>query len=65
MTLTPRQRQIVSMICDDAKEHAVASELGLKKSTISYHLDKIYKRIGSVGRCGLTKWAIRNGLTTL
>lgn len=39
--------------------------LGMSPKTVEYHRASLFKRLGVNNLVTLTKWAIRNGLTTI
>jgi DNA-binding NarL/FixJ family response regulator len=63
--LTPRQQQVVSFITGGETTIGTALALKLSPKTIEYHRRKALDRLGLRDVITLTKWALRNGLTTL
>ena len=64
-TLTPREREILQMIADgkSAKEIAHSSNVSIK--TIETQRSSIMQKLGLFSIASLTKYAIREGLTSL
>ncbi len=56
--LTPRQRQIVMLMGYGARPAEVARELHLSRTTISFHLTRIMRRLGLHSRRELVKHAV-------
>jgi DNA-binding NarL/FixJ family response regulator len=50
MTLTPRQRQIMTMIVDGWKDREICRELKLSDSMVKFHIHQAVKRLGCVSR---------------
>lgn len=64
-TLTPRERQIVSLMTRSVglKQLAVADELGMSEHTLRNHLTTIYSKLKVRGRLELHVFATDHGLT--
>jgi DNA-binding NarL/FixJ family response regulator len=63
-SLTPRERQIVSLMTRSAslKQMAVADELGMSEHTLRNHLTTIYSKLKVRGRLELHVFATQHGL---
>lgn len=63
-SLTPRERQIVSLMTRSAslKQVAVAAELGMSEHTLRNHLTTIYSKLKVRGRLELHVFATKHGL---
>lgn len=46
MTLSPRERQALALLKDNRKRKQVAVEMGIGTSTVKYHCDNIFKKLG-------------------
>lgn len=66
-SLTPREREIVELMVRraDAKQIAVAEDLGMSEHTLRNHLTTIYSKLGVRGRLELHVWATQRGIGVL
>lgn len=62
--LTPRELQVLSLLCEGGSEKTIARTLGIAVNTVSNHRAGIYKKSGTHGGARLGVWAVRNGLLT-
>jgi len=46
MKLTPREKQVVGLLAEGLTDRQIAERLGVKKATISNHLQSIYRVVG-------------------
>lgn len=60
--LTPRERQITSMIADGLSTKEIAGKLGLAFKTVVCHRGRILHKTGAANAAQLTRYAIREGL---
>ena len=60
--LSPREREILAMICDDLDDAAIAGQLGLSRNTVRNHVARIYSRIGVNRRSGAVVWGRERGI---
>jgi DNA-binding CsgD family transcriptional regulator len=51
--LSPRQRQIVSLIAQDFCDKEIARKLGMSARTVDSHLQRLYVRYGIHSRAAL------------
>lgn len=63
--LTPREREIVVKIAEGLTTKEIAYELGLSVKTIETHRKNLMGKIGANSIADLTKFAIREGLTSI
>ena len=63
--LTPREREILTNIAEDANNTAIANELGISVNTVERHRENIMRKLNLHTRTELVKYAIRKGLVTL
>ncbi len=63
--LTPREREILTSIAEDANNTAIANELGISVNTVERHRENIMRKLNLHTRTELVKYAIRKGLVTL
>ncbi len=65
MALTSREREILQMIAEGFSSIQIAARLHVSERTISTHRRKIMEKLNVHSIAGLTKIAIREGLTSL
>lgn len=59
--LSPREREILELICDDLDDAAVARQLGLSRNTVRNHVARLYAKIGVNRRSGAVIWGRERG----
>ncbi len=64
-TLTQRERDVLQQIAEGKTTKEIASELCVSESTIESHRQRIMKKLDIHTIAELTKYAIRQGLTSL
>ena len=52
-TLTPRQREVLSLRCQGLSNQDVARQLFVQERTITNHMTRLLARMGLPGRCGV------------
>ncbi|HEV8149857.1 MAG TPA: response regulator transcription factor [Gemmatimonadales bacterium] len=57
ISLTPRQQQILFLISEDRSTAAIAKELALTESTVSFHRTNIRRKLGIDSEPGLYRFA--------
>jgi DNA-binding NarL/FixJ family response regulator len=62
--LTPREREVLQLIAEGSSTKQTALELGISAKTIETHRQRIMKKLDIFSIAELTKYAIREGLTT-
>jgi DNA-binding NarL/FixJ family response regulator len=62
-TLTPRERDVVSLIAEGLSNKRIASRLGITDTTVRHHLTSIFGKLGVSDRLELLVYAYRNRLT--
>jgi two-component system nitrate/nitrite response regulator NarL len=60
--LTPRELEIVRMVCRGLRNRAIAEQLCISEGTVKIHLHNIYQKTGVDGRLELTLYAQGRGL---
>ncbi len=60
--LTPREREILDLICDDLDDAAIAARLGLSRNTVRNHVASIYAKTGVNRRSGAVVWGRERGM---
>ena len=64
-TLTPREREVLQLVAEGATSQQIAAALFVSERTIATHRRNLAEKLGIHSVAGLTKYAIRTGLTTL
>lgn len=62
MALTPRQRQVLSLMAEGKTTREIAYELGLSPFTVKNYIERIYERLGALDRVQAVSMAVRQGL---
>jgi DNA-binding NarL/FixJ family response regulator len=62
--LSPREREILQLIAEGNNTKQIAFTLKVSPKTIDSHRQKIMKKLKLCSVAELTKFAIRDGLTT-
>jgi len=63
--LTPREREVLQLIAEGKSTKEIAFDLGVSVKTIESQRQQIMKKLNLHSVAGLTKYAIREGLTSL
>jgi DNA-binding NarL/FixJ family response regulator len=66
--LSPREREILSLVADGRDNSEIADRLVLSQRTVERHVSNIYLKLGLEGRtarAAAVAWALRNGVVTL
>jgi DNA-binding CsgD family transcriptional regulator len=61
-TLTPREREVLSLLAAGASNKAIARALGLSVHTAKFHVASLTEKLGARGRLEAVAIAIRTGL---
>lgn len=61
-TLTPREREIVSLIGEGLRNEEAARRLGITEKTVRNHLTVVFDKLGVSGRLELLVFAYEHGL---
>ncbi len=64
-TLSPREREVLQLMAEGNSTKAIAEQLFLSVKTIEAHRAQIMRKLGLHSIAELTKYAIREGLTSL
>jgi DNA-binding NarL/FixJ family response regulator len=64
-SLTPREREILQQIADGRNTKEIAAKFGTSIKTIEVHRHNIMKKLNLYSIAELTKYAVREGLTSL
>ncbi|MGE5553540.1 MAG: helix-turn-helix domain-containing protein [Betaproteobacteria bacterium] len=63
-SLTPREREILTLIAKGHSNREIARLLYVSESTVKNHISSVYKKVGVTGRSRLVLLAIQNGLVS-
>jgi len=63
--LSTREREITQLFAEGYSTHAVAERLHISEKTVATHREHIMGKLGIRGIAQLTRYALREGLTTL
>ena len=63
--LTKREREVIQLLAEGKTTKEIASELYISVKTVATHRDRIMKKLGIHSIAGLTKFAVREGLSSL
>jgi DNA-binding NarL/FixJ family response regulator len=60
--LSPREREVLGLICEGLDDKAIAQRLSLSGNTVRNHVASIYGKIGVNRRAAAIAWARERGL---
>src|SRR5206468_3223621 len=60
--LSPRQTEVLLMICDGFVSKEIAQMLGISPKTVEFHKANLFEKTGMRSTALLVRYAIRNGL---
>ena len=63
--LTPREREVLQLIAEGLTPKKIAATLCVSPKTIETHREQIMRKLNASGVAELTKYAVREGLTSL
>jgi len=63
--LSPREREVLALICSGPSTKEIAARLRLSPKTVETHRRQIMEKLGIYSIAGLTKYAVREGLSSL
>jgi two-component system, NarL family, response regulator NreC len=63
--LSGREREVVQLLAEGKAVKEIADLLHVSAKTVETHKNRVMKKLSIDGIAGLTKWAIRSGLTSL
>lgn len=63
--LTERERQVLTLVAEDATNQAIANELGISVKTVEHHRENVMRKLNLHTRTELVKYAIRKGMISL
>lgn len=62
--LTPREREVLQLLAEGHSSGDIATRLHVSVKTVSTHREHLMEKLGTHSLAGLTKFAIREGLTS-
>ena len=62
LALTPREREVLTLVADGASNRQIASTLAVSERTARTHVSAILAKLGLVSRTQAAMWAVREGL---
>ena len=63
--LSPRELQVLQLICDGSKNKQIADQLAISESTVNFHIKNIVGKLGANDRTHAVTIAVRRGLLPL
>ena len=60
--LSPREREVLTLLASGLPNKLIASRLGISEKTVKAHLTNVFNQIGVTDRTQAALWAQRNGL---
>jgi DNA-binding NarL/FixJ family response regulator len=63
--LSPKERQVLQLIADGNTSKSIATRLEVSERTVEKHRQHIMEKLGLYTVAELTKYAIREGITSL
>jgi len=63
--LTPREREVLQQVAEGHSTRHIATRLNLSTKTIEFHRHRMMKKLNLHSVAELTKYAVREGITTL
>ncbi|WP_019587058.1 helix-turn-helix transcriptional regulator [Deinococcus apachensis] len=65
VTLTPRERDVLALLAEGLSNKRAARELGVTESTIKFHVQAVYSKLGVQSRAGAVARGIQLGLVSV
>lgn len=63
--LTPREREVIGLICQGLRNKEVSDRLHISEATVSHHLTAIFRKLEVDDRMALVIYAVKKRLVTL
>jgi DNA-binding NarL/FixJ family response regulator len=64
-TLSPREREVLRLVADGVRTTEIARRLGITEATVEVHRRNVMQKLDLRSVAQLTKYAVREGLSTL
>lgn len=65
VTLTPREKDVLELLAEGLSNKRAAKELGVSESTVKFHVQAIYSKLGVQSRAGAVTRGIQLGLVSV
>ncbi|WP_102128083.1 helix-turn-helix transcriptional regulator [Deinococcus planocerae] len=65
VTLTPRERDVLSLLAEGLSNKRAARELGVSESTVKFHVQAVYSKLGVQSRAGAVARGVHLGLISV
>ncbi len=65
VTLTPRERDVLALLAEGLSNKRAARDLGVSESTVKFHVQALYSKLGVQSRAGAVARGIALGLVTV
>jgi DNA-binding NarL/FixJ family response regulator len=62
-SLTPREREVVRLLCQGLRNKQIAGHLAVTDVTVRHHLTSVFSKLGVSDRLGLLLYASKHGMT--
>ncbi len=63
--LTPREREVLTLLAEGLPNKAIASALGISDQTVKFHVAAIIGKLGATNRTDAVRRAVRQGLVVI
>src|SRR6185503_13115261 len=63
--LTPRERDVLSLVAEGLPNKAIAQALGISDQTVKFHVAAIIAKLGASNRTDAVRRAVRRGLVVI
>jgi DNA-binding NarL/FixJ family response regulator len=63
-SLTPREREVIGLICEGLRNKEITDRLHISLATVSHHLTSIYRKLEVSDRTSLVVYAAKRRLVT-
>ena len=63
--LTPREREVLTLLAEGLPNKAIAARLGISDQTVKFHVAAICGKLGAANRTDAVRLAIRGGLIAI
>ncbi|BDP42158.1 hypothetical protein DAETH_21270 [Deinococcus aetherius] len=65
ITLTPRERDVLALLAEGLSNKRAARELGVSESTVKFHVQAVYSKLGVQSRAGAVTRGVQLGLISV
>lgn len=63
-SITPREREVIRLICQGSKNKTISDTLHISEATVSHHLTSIYRKLEVDDRTSLVIYSAKHNLAT-